>query len=290
MSLNYEQPSVDSKDRSIGEIISNAFNLSEPQLQQILQHQKANGVKFGEAAVSLGMIKREDVLWALSQQFHYPYSNQNTGQDQVSEELVVATQPFGEYAEIFRDVRSQLLMEAPQGLARRAIAVVSPGAGDGKSFFASNLAVAFSQLGGRTVLVDADMRTPRQHEIFGIDGASSGLSGVLSGRTETNVIRPVQALPNLYVMPVGTIPPNPLELIQRPAFGMMLQELLSKFEHVIVDSAAANRGADAKLIAATCGSALVLGRKNVTKMNDLNDLVKAISKNSKVLGMLINDF
>lgn len=289
MSLNHEQPSVD-KDRSIGEIISNAFNLSEPQLQQILQHQKTNGVKFGEAAVSLGMIKREDVLWALSQQFHYPYSNQNTGQDQVSEELVVATQPFGEYAEIFRDVRSQLLMEAPQGLARRAIAVVSPGAGDGKSFFASNLAVAFSQLGGRTVLVDADMRTPRQHEIFGIDGASSGLSGVLSGRTETNVIRPVQALPNLYVMPVGTIPPNPLELIQRPAFGMMLQELLSKFEHVIVDSAAANRGADAKLIAATCGSALVLGRKNVTKMNDLNDLVKAISKNSKVLGMLINDF
>ncbi len=290
MSLNYEQPSVDDKERSIGEIISNAFNLSEHQLQQVLQHQKANGVKFGEAAVALGMIKREDVLWALSQQFHYPYSNQNVSQDQVSDELVVATQPFGEYAEIFRDVRSQLLMEAPQGLGRRAIAVVSPASGDGKSFFAANLAVAFSQLGGRTVLVDADLRTPRQHEIFGIDGASSGLSGVLSGRTETNVIRPVKALPNLYVMPVGTIPPNPLELIQRPAFGMMLQELLSKFEHVIVDSAAANRGADAKLIAATCGSALVMGRKNVTKMNALNDLVKAIGKNTKVLGMLVNDF
>lgn len=290
MSLNYEQTVLDNKDRSIGEIISNAFNLSEQQLQQVLQHQKANNVKFGEAAVALGMIKREDVLWALAQQFHYPYSNQNASQDQVNPELVVATQPFGEYAEIFRDVRSQLLLEAPQGLARRAIAVVSPNAGDGKSFFAANLAVAFSQLGGRTVLVDADMRTPRQHEIFGIDNVSTGLSGVLSGRTETNVIRPVKALPNLYVMPVGTIPPNPLELIQRPAFGLMLQELLSKFDHVIVDSAAANRGADAKLTAATCGSALVIGRRNVSKMNELNDLVKTITKNSKVLGMLMNDF
>lgn len=290
MSTNKQEPILDIKEKSIGEIISHAFNLSEEQLQQILKHQKTHGVKFGEAAVALNMIKREDVLWALSQQFHYPYSNLGQSQGQVNPELVVATNPFGDYAEIFRDIRSQLMMETPVGLSRRAISVISPNTGDGKSFFAANLAVAFSQLGGRTVLIDADMRTPRQHEIFGIDNSTVGLSGVLSGRTATNVIRPASALPSLFVMQVGTIPPNPLELIQRPAFGMLLQELLSKFDHVIVDAPAASHGSDAKVIAATCGSALILGRKNITKMDNLNSLVKAVSKNSKVLGVLMNDY
>ena len=85
-------------------------------------------------------------------------------------DLVAATDPFGEEAEAFRELRSQLLMGVlADGTARRALAVLSPDVGDGKTFFAANMAISFSQLGGRTLLVDADMRTPRQHLLFGVD-------------------------------------------------------------------------------------------------------------------------
>src|SRR5690606_31496730 len=111
---------------------------------------------------------------------------------------------------------------------RRALAIVSPNSGDGKTFFSANLAIALSQLGGRTLLVDADMRGPRQHEVFGVEG-TAGLSGLLSGRAEANVIIQAPDLPSLFLLPVGITPPNPLELVERPAFGLLLRELLNKF-------------------------------------------------------------
>ena len=83
------------------------------------------------------------------------------------------------------------------------------------------MAVALSQLGGRTLLIDADLRSPRQHEIFKVNN-HSGLSSILSGRSEGNVLRQVEEFPSLFVMPVGVVPPNPLELLQRPAFGLRI--------------------------------------------------------------------
>lgn len=279
---------MDSKDKTIGDIISSAFNLNEAQMESVLNYQRQHKVKFGEAAVALGMVKREDVLWALSQQFHYPYANQAAST--LNPELIAATKPFSPCAETFRDVRSQLMLAANPGPGKRAIAVTSPNTGDGKSFFAANLAIAYSQLGGRTLLVDADMRTPRQHELFGIQDPAFGLSGILSGRSEPNVIRPADALPSLYVLPVGTTPPNPLELVQQPAFALLMQELLVKFDHVLVDTPAASHGFDAKVVAATCGSALILGRKNLTPLSDLESLSQTLTKNCNVLGVLINDY
>jgi len=61
------------------------------------------------------------------------------------------------------------------------------------------------------------MRTPRQHQIFNAE-SSTGLSSILSGRSEVNVLRPIEELPNLYLLPVGTTPPNPLELVQKTSF------------------------------------------------------------------------
>lgn len=276
-------------EKTIGDIIRRANNLSPEQMDGIIAHQREHNVKFGEAAVALGYANREDVLWALSQQFHYPYSKNRT--DNVSTELVVATSPFSEQAESFRDIRSQLISQtlSTDGL-RRAISVVSPNFGDGKSYFAANLAVSFSQLGGRCLLVDADMRSPRQHEIFSIE-ASGGLSGILSGRSETNVIRPVDALPSLYVLPVGVTPPNPLELVQRPAFSLLVQELLQKFDYVIVDTPAARHGSDAKVIASVCGAAVLVGRRNHVHMADLKGLSESLKKAKvKMPGVILNEY
>jgi chain length determinant protein tyrosine kinase EpsG len=280
-------PSSDAQDRAIGDIIKEANNLSADQVQQILALQRKHGIKFGEAAVQLGLAKREDVLWALSQQFHYPYAIQE--RNSIAPELVVANSPFSEEAEAFRNIRSQLIANVFGEDNRRTISVVSPNIGDGKSFFAANLAVAFSQLGARTLIVDADMRTPRQHEIFSVE-PMSGLSGVLSGRSSANLVRPIEDLPSLYVLPVGTTPPNPPELAQSNAFNLLMSELQLKFDYVIVDTPAAEHGSDFHVIAGKCGAALAVNRKGHSKATATKDMLMKLSKRgTKVVGVVLNE-
>ena len=262
------------RDRSIGDILRQAHNLSAAQVEMVLDYQRQHGVRFGDAAVALKLIGKDDVLWALSQQFHYPYAAGKTSK--LPAELVVANQPFSERAEAFRSMRSQLLMrlaDDPTGPVprHRAIAVMSADSGDGKTYFAANLAIAFSQLGARTLLIDADLRKPRLHELFGV-GDGAGLTSILSGRNTSRVVFPVPDLPSLFVLTVGTLPPNPLELVERAAFGQLITELLQKFDHVIVDTPAAEFGADASVIAARCGAAVLIGRRDRSRIAALQDL------------------
>ncbi len=278
------------QDKSIGDIIRENNHLSADQVERVLAYQKEHNTRFGEAAVALGLAKREDVMWALSQQFQYPYSQGL--ENKLNAELVVATQPFERSAEVFRDLRATLISSLYQeGQAKRAIAVVSADTGDGKTFFAANLAIAFSQLGGRTVLVDADMRTPRLHELFSVKGSTAGLATILSGRSESNGIRPVADLPSLYLLPVGVVPPNPTELAQRPVFSLLVRELLNKFDHVIVDTPAASHGSDSRVIAGACGSAVLVGRQGVSQMAKLKKLQHEIEKTpAKVVGVVMNTY
>ena len=282
--------SADGTHLSIGDILRRQKNFTPAQIEQILLLQRERGIKFGQAAVRLNLASESEVLWALSQQFHYPYSSE-AGSKSISDELVVAAKPFGSQAEAFRDIRSQIMLGPFSGdEGRRALALVSPDVGDGKSFFASNLAISFSQLGGRTLLVDADMRTPRQHEIFGIK-AEDGLSTILAGRSTERAIQAVDDLPNLYLLPVGIVPPNPLELVQRPAFTLLLHELLSKFDFVLVDTPAAVHGSDCRVIAAKCGAALAIARRGKTRAAAMDALVQTFRKGpAKLAGVAFNEF
>lgn len=280
-------------ERSIGEIIRQANNLSPEQIEEILSYQRKNGVRFGEAAVALGHANSDDVLWALAQQFHYPYDTESDISKALPSELVVATQPFSTRAESFRTMRSHLIMRMYSDpiAPRKALAIVSPNAGDGKSYFAANIAAAFSQLSGRTLLIDADMRNPRQHELFRLNNGSAGLSAILSGRAASNVIQPVKQLPSLFVLPVGTVPPNPLELVERPAFGLLIRELLTKFDRVIVDTPASSLGSDGAVIAAKCGASLLIARQDHSRVDDLRRMIETSNiGTSKIVGTVVNEF
>jgi chain length determinant protein tyrosine kinase EpsG len=285
-SADAEEPVL---DRSIGDIIAELRDLSAEQVERVLAHQRETGVRFGEAAVALGYASKEDVLFALSQQFHYPYAPEEKRTD--NPELVTLNEPFGARAEHFRALRSQLMMRLfVEGEPRQALAIISPDSGDGKTYCAANLAVTLAQLGGRTLLVDADMRGPRVHEVFRVSNRA-GLSGILSGRADKGVIQQVSGVASLFILPVGITPPNPLELVERPAFGLLMRELASKFDYVVVDTPAAVYGADAAVIAARCGTALVIARKDASRVGMLQELVGSFSGSpAKLAGVVMNEF
>jgi len=276
-------------ERPIGHILREKLGLTEIQVEQILAHVQSTGLRFGDAAVDLGLASHDVVLEALSEQFGYPYATED--RRRLSPELVTLNQPFSTQAEAFRAIRSQVVMRVfNENEQKRALAVVSPASGDGKTFFCANLAVTLAQAGGRTLLVDADLRGPRQHEVFNLDN-SAGLSSVLAGRVDSQMVQQVAGVPSLYVMPVGVTPPNPLELIDRPAFSMLIRELVLKFDHVIVDTPAAVYGADAQVVAARCGAVLIVARKDESRVGELQQLVGALSSSpARMAGVILNEF
>lgn len=276
-------------ERLIGSILRSKTGISADEVEQILDHARKKGVRFGDAAVALRLVTQDEILQALAEQFGYPYATEE--RRRLRPELVGLNQPFSLQAEAIRQIRSQLIMSVfMEGQQRPALAVVSPASGDGKTYFSANLAVALAQLGGRTLIVDADLRGPRQHEVFNVEN-STGLSSVLAGHVDARVIQQVPGTPSLFIMPVGITPPNPLELIERPAFSLLIRELTSRFDHVIVDTPAAEYGADAQVVAARCGAALVVARKNKSRVAALQELVSALSgTTARMAGVVMNEY
>ncbi len=278
-------------ERLIGALLDAKAALGAEKVQQILEFSQAQGLRFGEAAVALGMVSQDQVLHALSEQFGYSYSSED--RRQLMPELVGLNQPFSMQAEAFREIRSQIMARVYSGnagQARPALAIVSPSSGDGKTFFSANIAVSLAQVGGRTLLIDADLRGPRQHELFKLQN-KTGLSSVLAGHVAADVIQAVPDVANLFVMPVGITPPNPLELFERPAFGALIRELTGKFDHVIVDTPAMMYGVDAQVVAARCGAALVVARKDQSRVAALQQLVAALSQSpARIAGVILNEF
>ncbi len=277
------------QERSIGDILAELRNLTAEQVEKVLRHQREHGVRFGEAAVALGLATKDDVLFALAQQFHYPYAPEESRK--LSPDLVALNEPFSPRAESFRALRSQIMMRLwGEAGAHKALAVISPDVGDGKTYTACNLAVTLAQLGGRTLLIDADMRSPKVHEVFNLKN-QSGLSSILSGRADKQVIQQAAGIPSLFVLPVGTTPPNPAELVERPAFGLLVRELASKFDHVVVDTPAAVHGADAAVIAARCGAAVIIARRNASRTESLRELVASLAGAPvNLAGVVFNEF
>lgn len=280
------EPSAGSvDDRPIGRILVDMGKLKPKDVGRVFALHREKGLRFGEAARRLRLVKDADVEYALSIQFNYPYLK--PGQGVLGPELVVAHEPFDGQAEVLRDLRTQLLLHWVNG-ERKVLAIVSPNEKDGRSFLAANLAVVFAQLGEKTLLIDADLRFPRQHRIFGINNGV-GLAHVLRGRAGVEAAEQVAYFDNLTVLAAGATPPNPLELLSRAELPGLLAEARKKFTVIVIDTPAGLRGSDAQVVSARADGVLIVARQNQTRLADLERLRRTVAAcNVQVVGTVLN--
>jgi protein-tyrosine kinase len=276
------------RGRSIGALLVDGGKLSPADAEAVLRHAREKGLRFGDAAVKLGLVTSADVQHALARQFDYPYLAQSDGS--LGRELIAAFAPFSSPVEALRALRTQLVLrwfdaEPP----RKTLAIVSAKRRDGRSYVAANLAVVFSQLGEKTLLVDADLRNPRLHAIFGLSDRV-GLSALLSGRGSAEAIVRIPNLAGLSVLPAGATPPNPLELLARTAFPMLLQELSVRYDVILIDTPAVALGADYQSVSAAAGGALLVARRDVTRSADAQAISAVVAQTgAAVVGALLNE-
>ncbi|MDT7516448.1 chain length determinant protein tyrosine kinase EpsG [Rhodoferax mekongensis] len=282
---------MNANTKTIGDILVATGRLTVEDAARIVERQRKDQVQFGEAALALKVLSKDDIDFALSKQFDYAYLSD---QDQsVSPELVAAYKPFSRVGENLRAVRSQLMLRwFNTDPARKVMAIVSPGNGEGRSFVAANLAIVFAQQGERTLLIDADMRSKperSQHSLFKL-GKSAGLSAILANRAGLEVAQLIPGLPGLAVLPAGATPPNPQELLGRPAFGDLLRIASQQFDVIIIDTPAGAEFADAEITAARAGAALLVARKNTSLVPLASQLGQRLQDSGVALvGSVLND-
>lgn len=278
------------REQRIGSILAADGKLDSSHIGQVLRlQQQRRDLRFGEAALSLGLITREDLSSALARQYEFPCQRLNGSS--VSPDLIAYRDALHPGVERLRELRTQLLIRwSGLGNEPRALAIVSPGACEGRSYVAANLAVLFAQLGMRTLLIDADLRAPRQYRIFDIQDRI-GLATVLSGRASGDVAVSLPAFGPLSVLPAGAPPPNPQELLLRPELASLLELADNEYDVILIDTPPARASADAQSVAFCAGSALVLARANHTGLDDVAALAQDLAATGAVVvGTVLNRF
>jgi capsular exopolysaccharide synthesis family protein len=148
----------------------------------------------------------------------------------------------------------------------------------------------FAQIGERTLLIDADMRHPRQHQLFNLSNAA-GLSALLTGRAGKEAAIRIHPQLRLFVLPAGMMPPNPQELLGRPVFDVVLERFNEQFDVILIDTPAATETADAQIVARRAGAAVMLARRNHTRRSQMITAMQNLSQTGvNVIGSVLNEY
>ena len=255
-----------SPDTRIGELLKNDETLTEPDIKAILAAQRDSADRFGEVASRMGLATEQDVRRALAQQIEFPVCK--PGESDLHPELIAAYQPNSERAEELRTLRSELMLRW-FGRNNRALAVVEPRRGNGCSTLAANLAVMFAQLGERTLLIDANLRTPLQHTLFGVEPRGGLVDYIKDGENLQNVLTQVSGFSCLSLLCAGERPPNPQELLGHASFGYLMENALGGYDVVIVDTPPICECADAQLVASRARGAVLAIKRHIARLTDL---------------------
>jgi receptor protein-tyrosine kinase len=258
------------------------------QESEFLLPEKGGKDIFCGADIDFRLIDHQDIQPASGVQSDYRRAVPDRGR--FSDNLVVAYHPASRQSEMVRGIRSQIMLQWHEQ-SRKSLLIVSPQSGDGRSFIASNLAVAFSQLDLRTLLIDADFRRPSHHAIFALSDSKSGLAEILAGQAHRNGIQGIAEFPSLSVLTAGSPPPNPAELFGSYRMNALLHILEARFDVLLIDTPAATSGIDAQVIAGVVGGAILLTRRNQTRLADAKALQHVLNAvQCPLMGAVVNDF
>lgn len=213
----------------------------------------------------------------------------------MKKELIAHRTPKSPIAEAFRTLRTNIqFMNSKKQL--KTILVTSTMPGEGKSWTTANLAITFAQAGKKVVIVDADMRKGRQHNLFNLDNRP-GLSNYLSGIDETGIIESLDIfkyikpteIQNLYLMPCGNYPPNPSELLASEATINMIDRLQNTFDIIIFDGAPSLIVTDALILSRIVDSTIIVTKYNDSKKDDLLKVKRNIENvGGNIAGVILN--
>ncbi len=201
--------------------------------------------------------------------------------------VLSADSPFS-VVEAYKALRTNVMFSLPDSPSK-CIGVTSATKGEGKSSTALNLAISFSQLGKKVLLIDCDLRLPTVASKLGISGVP-GLSNILvqNGNIDS-ALRRIQGM-NITVLPSGTIPPDPTYLLESNRMATLLEILKKHYEYIIVDLPPVNSVADAAILAKRLDGLLLVARHNVAEYHEVNAMLNQLRlANAKILGMVYND-
>ncbi|MBS0419379.1 MAG: chain length determinant protein tyrosine kinase EpsG [Proteobacteria bacterium] len=276
-----QSSALESGGMLIGRVLFDAGKLTEIDVNRVVIAQRKKNLRFGEAAMRLGLVTQQDVEQALALQFGYPYVTADSSLDPT---LVAAHEPFGATAEGLRELRSQLQLRWFNE-KEHMLAICAPRKRSGCSHLAANLAISFAQLGERTLLIDANFRRPSQTSWFNVEPAF-GLSHLLIDRCGLDeALVPIAPFSDLKVIFAGTQPPNPQELLSRVTFRYLLETSATNFDVVIVDTPPILEYSDAQLVVAATGGCLLAARRHKTRVADIERArEKLVPTRAAVLG------
>ena len=217
--------------------------------------------------------------------------------NELKQELVVASCEKSEVINSFNKLRTNIqFLGVNNEILKRVILVTSPNSGDGKTFVAANLAIAFSQIGKKVVLIDADMENGRLGKLFNIPenlGFSNYLSNLDTSGAEINEFLnkfiTETEIKNLSIITSGTVPPNSSELLTSEKLPNLIKDLKVFYDVVIIDSVSALLSTDALILSRMVGSTIIVSDSKKTKFEDLIKTKKDIQNvGGKILGVVLN--
>ncbi|QDL53399.1 polysaccharide biosynthesis tyrosine autokinase [Rhodoferax aquaticus] len=261
--------------------------LTRAEVDQVLALQNQKQMRFGEAAIALGLLTSRDVRELLNTQFNNDAFSSAALLARISPSLAIVHAPDSDAAQAIKRLRSDLLVEMDES-QKLVLAVLSPAKREGKSYTAASLAIAFAQLNIKTLLIDANLREPCVHRLLGLPN-QTGLSTVLARRSPGELGAMEELVPGFWILGSGPVPPNPLEMLTAPAFRQMLAPLIDQVSVIIVDTPAGSQWADAQTIAGQTGAAILVARKDQTLVSELREFQRALEgARVDVLGVVFN--
>lgn len=205
--------------------------------------------------------------------------------------LVIMTEPESIESEAVRGLRTRIMAQHVRE-GRRALTICSATEGSGCSFVAANLATSLAQIGVKTALVDANLRSPGIAPMFGLESTKAGLGEFLANPELgiDSVIQPM-SLPNLSIVSAGQPQANPQELLAGARFKHFVDQLLREFDLTIFDTTPTNICTDAQRVATVAGYSLIVARKHKSHVKDITTLAGLLrADRSVVVGTVLNDF